>query len=107
MSCGGDSGIIVMYPRMPCNSGDVSDNKVNWNMVILLSGSNTVLIIFQMTDTRMTFRESYLQNGPDDLEAQLPYLEEIYDSYMEQARTSHSWVHFLKVRFRRPLWLGC
>jgi len=60
-----------------------------------------------MADSRMTFRESYRQNGPDDLEAQLPYLEEIYDSYMEQARKSHSWVNFLKVRCMGPHWFSC
>ena len=60
-----------------------------------------------MADTRMTFRESYRRNGPDDLEAQLPYLEEIYHSYMEQARNSHSWVNFLKVRYIGPHWFSC
>ena len=46
------------------------------------------------------FKKTYRDRGPMDLRSQLPHLEKLCESYRHRARSSHSWLDFLKVGFR-------
>ena len=52
-----------------------------------------------MASQQKSFRQAYKEAGPEDLQAQLPYLEEIYNQYLDRATNSNDWLPFLKVRW--------
>ena len=52
-----------------------------------------------MASQQKSFKQAYEEAGPEDLQAQLPYLEEIYNRYLDRARDSNHWLPYLKVRW--------